>query len=256
MYTSPDFLNQTQDLRSCKNARVALTGCYVTSAVTSSVSLVRDVFELLCKLLCEFCGRRAQHATRHQVERSALRTDQHNTCTNTYFKLLYMSREKGGEPKRSSTTPPASLTMSAPAAMSQQWMPASKYASLWPAATSHMMHAADPIERKLHQKRPPIKIFNFQSNETKITKKNQVKGDKGVSGSFAPSLSPLLKTCFGSSTVSAHSDPSCFRNDQLCGAKVPHVQSDVPKRVATALRHETDVERRSPQRPQPALTRR
>lgn len=49
----------------------------------------------------------------------------------------------------SSSTPPASLTMTAPAAMSQQWIPISKKASTAPVATRHMLVAAVPDPRSL-----------------------------------------------------------------------------------------------------------
>ena len=48
-----------------------------------------------------------------------------------------------------SATPPASLTMMSPAAMSQQWMPYSKKESARPLATMHMFRAADPVNRTL-----------------------------------------------------------------------------------------------------------
>ena len=113
-------------------------------------------------------------------------------------------------------------------------------------------HRAQTASEKTTNSQISIKLIENDKFEQRNFRERDIKSIWFVS----PSLSPLLKECFGASTVGAHSNPACFRNDQLRGAKVPHVQSNVPKRVATTLRHETDVERCSPQRPQPALTRR
>lgn len=52
-------------------------------------------------------------------------------------------------PSTSMRSPPASLTITAPAAMSQQWIPISKKASTAPVATRHMLVAAVPDPRSL-----------------------------------------------------------------------------------------------------------
>ena len=56
-------------------------------------------------------------------------------------------------PAVSVTVPPASVTSTAPAAMSHTWMPASWYTSAAPEATRHMLSAQEPIERNLRTNR-------------------------------------------------------------------------------------------------------
>lgn len=64
-------------------------------------------------------------------------------------KELISTRGSLNAPSTSISTPPASLTMTAPAAMSQQWIPISKKASTAPVATRHMLVAAVPDPRSL-----------------------------------------------------------------------------------------------------------
>lgn len=70
----------------------------------------------------------------------------------TPFSIYAVSKlERSGRnaPFTSISTPPASITMTAPAAMSQQWIPISKKASTAPVATRHMLVAAVPDPRSL-----------------------------------------------------------------------------------------------------------
>lgn len=114
------------------------------------------------------------------------------SCFMSYHPLHFSFIYDGSKvytPSTSSNIPPASFTMTAPAAMSQQWIPISKKASTAPDATRHMLVAAVPDPRSLseqiswrwinlNQPHCPTKTANCNNGSSEVEKN----GFKSLSG--------------------------------------------------------------------------